>query len=298
LTPPHQRPVTVSSRFADLLLGDYQLGELPDGWSEPDLVPSGSTIVISRCHRPINPIEASRTHFDSQIVLNVPLLPIETEAFYRRLLPERGWQPLGGFAPQLLLSGLPQDVDFQMYAKGTQQLTYAVRSLDQPGQSDLRLSLVERSLPVVQTPIQWVDRNTEWTDTDAMLDFPSESAASSPSIWGDYPSPTFPLPLLQMPVGVQCSQTATTLQEGQLLQQANLFAPAGFGELHQQLATQLAAAGCREVAMEQADHISVSRWQVSDRPGIEWQISLILLFDSQVTGRIILRCEVLPTDRG
>jgi hypothetical protein len=293
LTPPEQRPVVISSRFADLLLGDYQLGELPDAWSEPDLVPPGTTIVISRCHRPINPIEASETHFDSQVVLDVPLLPIETEAFYRRTLIEQGWQPLGGFVPQLLLSGLPQDVDFQMYAKGTQQLTYAVRSLDQPGQSDVRLSLVERSRPVVPTPIQWVDRATEWTETDAMLDFPSESAALSPSILGDYPSPTFPLPLLQMPAGVQCSQTATTLQEGQLLQQANLFAPEGFGELHQQLATQLAAAGCREVTMEQADHISVSRWQVSDRPGIEWQISLMLRFDSQATGRIMLRCEVL-----
>jgi hypothetical protein len=145
---PNPLPETVSSHFADLLLGDYRLGELPETWPEAFLVPPGSTIVISRCQHPTNSVAASQPPSDRQLVLDVPLPPAETEALYRRTLREQGWQPLCGFVTQRLASGLPQDADVQTYARGQQQLIYSVRSLDQPGESDVRLCLVGRSVPL------------------------------------------------------------------------------------------------------------------------------------------------------
>jgi hypothetical protein len=241
----------------------------------------------------------------------VPLPPAETEALYRRTLREQGWQPLCGFVTQRLASGLPQDADVQTYARGQQQLIYSVRSLDRPGESDVRLCWVGRSVPVESEALgaaEWRQDRPTWTATEHGVncrDLPPVGDSSSNALlasgWRDYPAPTFPLPLLPMPAGVKCSQASASFQEGQLFQQAQLTALRGFGDLHQHLATQLAAAGCRQVAMEQADRISVSRWHVSDRPGIQWQVDVILLFASPatscITGRIILRCDWLPDGR-
>jgi hypothetical protein len=296
IKPPanYQPPQTISPRFAQLLLGNYQREQVPIQL-ENIAMPPQTRVVASMKDGLFSPL-LEGTSDSVTVVLDVPLSPQQTQDFYDRMLASQGWKPdIIAHRFDDLPYGFPSMPIWEdFYRANNQSIQLLIRPTSQLNQSDVRIVWSKQDpITVKERPIEWIDKHLiESIDNLKKSKTLSQSAAEA--VDTKYKLPVFPLMQFVLPESiVNISIGSSSSNEDNFSQTVTLETQLNLKALAKVFDMQLTHGGWHQTLTEASKTMLLDRWQLQDKQGKTWQTNLIYMQLTSEKYHVSLRCDRL-----